>query len=660
MSRSAHLGQGLMWGLLVGALVAVPWALLLLPLNTAELARADELGLASFTVVAGYPESQELPVYLWYVLAAPAIVGVLAARRRREDLARPSSDRARPWWENAVAAALIAIVVLDLGYVIESIGWGRFGFLAEEGVYLGTAAGLRAGGALYRDLAFSYGPLMAWPVPVALRLAGDDLIGYRVLVWAFNVLGLALGWMVLKKLVRRPAVALAGLAGLGLLAVPVLPNLNAVTLRLALGAVAAVLAACGASQGKAGARLQLGGGVAAGAALGFSFEVGVAAVVAAGIGCLLPWINRGGYSRSLHAAARVGVGMTAVLVPLTLALALRGELVAFVTTFGQMVTLPGAGYQALPWPDLLGWFRDASGQHRPFPPVALTYSAPGDSLHAGERLAITWWACVPWVVLGSGVAVSIAAVLRSRRERVMGSRTAGLVALVIFGIIVGRGAVGRSDLYHLQFYGALPASLVAASLVDRILARTRRWPAHLAAAGLMLALVVSVASWPPRYYATGARRPLASHIGVLDADLTPLDRPRSRHVRLAPDLAAEVRTVIDWSASLDEQRTVWFYPSEASYYWLTGRAPITPYPWAYDAATRQQRIDLVEELQRTPPDCVLVTEGTFSIDHVPAAGLLPEIEQWLASEYVADLLSRRMSGVRVLRHKGLRVGDCGE
>ena len=226
--------------------------------------------------------------------------------------------------------------------------------------------------------------------------------------------------------------------------------------------------------------------------------------MATAIGCLLAGFVSGGYSRTLHAAGRVGVGMAAVLVPLTLVLAARGELVAYVATFGQMLTLP------------------------------------------------------------------------------------------------------------------------------------------------------------PRYYAADARRPLASHIGVLDAESTPLDRPRGRHVRLAPDVAAEVRAVIDWSASLDEQRTVWFYPSEASYYWLTDRVPATPFPWAYDAVTRQQRVDLVAQLHRAPPDCVLVTEGTFSIDHLPPTELLPEKERWLATESSADLVSRRMPGARVLRHKNLNVGDCGE
>jgi len=201
---------------------------------------------------------------------------------------------------------------------------------------------------------------------------------------------------------------------------------------------------------------------------------------------------------------------------------------------------------------------------------------------------------------------------------------------------------------------------VAASLVDRFLGRERTVASQLAAAALVLALVVSVASWPARYYSTEARRPIASRVGAADTGLTPLDRPRCRNVRLTPRVVTEVRAVVDWAASLDAQRTIWFYPSEASYYWLTGREPATAYPWAYDAATRRQRQGLVDDLGRSPPDCVLVTEGTFSIDHVPAAVLLPEIEQWLDSEYVGALVSMRMPGARVLRHRSLRVGACGE
>ena len=117
--------------------------------------------------------------------------------------------------------------------------------------------------------------------------------------------------------------------------------------------------------------------------------------------------------------------------------------------------------------------------------------------------------------------------------------------------------------------------------------------------------------------------------------------------------------MVDWAAALPETRSVWFYPSEAAYYWLTDRRPATPYPWAYDAATRQQRLDLVARLEREPPDCVLVTEQTFSIDHIPGRQLLPEIDRWLSENYVTDDASLDLPGATVLRHDCLEPGACG-
>jgi hypothetical protein len=643
----------------LAAAVSVPWLLLGLPLATGELERAEELGLISATVRAGYPESQELVVYLWFTLLAPILAGALAARWV---LPRARAEDARRWpgWVWVALGGALALLALDVGYVTSAGPWGRFGFLGEEGVYLGTAAGLRAGGALYRDLAFSYGPLMGWPVPLALGLAGDEIIGYRVLVWVCNLVGLFLIVATLRLLVRSPVVALVAFVGAALLALPVLPNLNATTLRLALGVFAVTLV--GSAVGGANrrpVRLVLGG-AAAGLAMGFSFEVGLAAFLAAVAALSIPVLHRHPPRTTLGDAALVACGAGLTLVPMVVVLAARGELVAFATTLRTMVDLPGAGYQALPWPDLLGWFRDAAGQHRPFPPSGLTYLAPGEPGHGSEVRALIWWASVPWIVLALGVTAAATRVFAIARQPREGSceGTAMLVGLVLFGVIVGRGAVGRSDLYHLQFYGALPAVLVGAALVDGWLVggswlRSRR---GLGALAMLLVLVLSIATWPPGHYAPDDGRSLWTRVGVASPHVEAVDRPRARGIRLDPELAAEVRAVVDWAGALPAARTVWFYPSEATYTWLTARPPVTSYPWAYDAATRAQRVALVESLEAQPPDCVLVTEGTFSIDHIPGDELLPEIEAWIDARYEPSVVE--IPGATVLRHRHLPPDTC--
>ncbi len=643
----------------LAAAVSVPWLLLVLPLATGELERADELGLISATVRAGYPESQELVVYLWFTLLAPILAGVLAARWFRPSI-RAEDARRWPGWLWLALGVALALLAMDVGYVTGAGPWGRFGFLGEEGVYLGTAAGLRAGGALYRDLAFSYGPLMGWPVPLALGLANDEIIGYRLLVWACNLAGLLLIVAALRQLVRHPVVVLAAFVGAALLGLPVLPNLNATTLRLALGVFSVVLVGSAMGGARRGPVRLVLGGAAAGLALGFSFEVGLAAFLAAVAALSVPVLHRQPPRTTLGNAALVACGAGLTLVPTVVALAARGELAAFATTLRTMVDLPGAGYQALPWPDLLGWFRDAAGQHRPFPPSALTYVAPGEPGHGSEVRALVWWASVPWIVLAVGVAAAVTRVVAVARRPREGSceGTAMLVGLVLFGVIVGRGAVGRSDLYHLQFYGALPAVLVGATLVDGWLAGGSRPLSRrgLGALAMLAILVLSIATWPPGHYAPDGGRGLLARLGVAGQGGEAVDRPRARGIHLDPELAAEVRAVVDWAGALPAARTVWFYPSEATYTWLTERPPVTAYPWAYDAATRAQRVALVEALEANPPDCVLVTEGTFSIDHIPGDELLPEIEVWIDARYEPSGV--KIPGTTVLRHRRLPPGAC--
>jgi hypothetical protein len=67
-------------------------------------------------------------------------------------------------------------------------------------------------------------------------------------------------------------------------------------------------------------------------------------------------------------------------------------------------------------------------------------------------------------------------------------------------------------------------------------------------------------------------------------------------------------------------------------------------------------VALVESLEAQPPDCVLVTEGTFSIDHIPGDELLPEIEAWIDARYEPSVVE--IPGATVLRHRHLPPDTC--
>ena len=612
----------------VGFLLAIwTWALLVrhaMPRSGLALARAKELGLVSRTVLENYDKAQEGNAWLLGCLIVPlglwagwiAFRGFAPAGRRAtpEAEAEPAPSRGPPAWVPWVAVATIVLsVLLRPTFLHGPNPWGSFGFLGEEGVYLGAVQALRTGRVLYADLVFPYGPLLIQPFDWFLRIAGDTVVAARMWVLFLHALGVfAVALTVACVAGPKRSGWAAAVAALAITAVmpPFLPTLNGALIRPAMALLPAALAHA-ACTGVFGDRKRPFLGVGALVAVGglLSFEIAGVAVLSTGAALLLHRAPRARHAQVWGACAVVGV---VALLPLTI----QGGLGAFFTQALEMVRLPTLGYQALPYPDVANVLKDSSGAF---------------GVHQPDSVPALVWAAAPPLVIWTALGVGATAL--GRRT---GQTTTGVLILGIAAAILFRGALGRSDLYHLWFYGAVPVVVIGTSLLVLLWDRAPvEGKAGILPLGILALLgLIALDTQQEIAFPASEEARLGRALGI-EAPLVP--RPirvgRSGRLRLLPRLGRHVEAITVRAMELPAEDGVWFYPSEASFYFLANRAVPVRYLWAYDAATPEMQRRAIADLEASRPRWVFQSSDTFEIDHIPQKDLVPLLDAWLAAHY---------------------------
>jgi hypothetical protein len=194
----------------------------------------------------------------------------------------------------------------------------------------------------------------------------------------------------------------------------------------------------------------------------------------------------------------------------------------------------------------------------------------------------------------------------------------GFTAALLF-----RASLGRSDLYHLWFYGAVPVVLIASILGARVWLLLTGWQRWLVPGVALLALLVMLAAQP----LNEVRFPQE------EAVTTEVSFPRTGKLVMTAETAAHLEAVLAWAKNLPAEDQVYFYPSEAMFYFLTNKAPPVSFLWAYDAPTRAMQEQAIAELNTSRPRWLLQSKLTFPIDWIPDAELLPQLKLYIQSNY---------------------------
>jgi hypothetical protein len=78
---------------------------------------------------------------------------------------------------------------------------------------------------------------------------------------------------------------------------------------------------------------------------------------------------------------------------------------------------------------------------------------------------------------------------------------------------------------------------------------------------------------------------------------------------------------------------VYFFPNEAIYYFLFNRNNPTRFAFSYMAATKNHRLELINDLEKRQPRYVVYSRKTWRIDDIPETVQVPEVYDYISNKY---------------------------
>ena len=603
---------------------------------SAQLAEAKRLGIVSKTILAGYPKSRDVLTYAVFLLL-PVICSVgawlLWSRGRRPALAgllqREPVVGATSSGKRRILAVAIFLTFVFLTFNVNDFyepvgGWA---FLGEEGQFLAWAQVLLSGGEYARDFFCLYGPLAVYPLTWAMELFGVSVLVGRIYTYGLVLISAAILIVFLYRTIRSHGIFILGSILAFMAFPPFAMRTSATMLRIFLGFVPLLILFRHAGSDRKLPATAAGGVL--GITLLFSQEVGLCALVATGVFLCLEARAGDDYRRLLRQGGLVAAGCLMVVGTMLGYLYSRNALGEFFDSLYGYPKLVTLGYGSVP-----------------FPSFADFLAAPLSGAY------------FPYWIIGMYVFAAISLIVRLFLGR--GNRNIHLRgALLVFGLLLFRAALGRSDDSH--FYFALPPALLLAFLMLDDAASgpaTRPNVAKIGGRGLIAALLLSMA------LLFGTSRVLHENTFAVLSGLPRLPSKftvRERGVAL-PQLSrggtfyhpktAEDLEIIGNALDRHTKRgdPVLFFPNEAAYYFLFDRKVPTRFVHAYFAATAAHRREMVAELEQRQPAFVVYSLDTWRIDDISENIQVPEVVDYLNEKYH---LAEDLGGILILRRKGL-------
>lgn len=621
-----HLGV-LIGGASLGALLALVVGGI--PIDfSAEIARARELGIVSKTILAGYPKSRDL-VNALSVVGLPVLVAfagwLVWSRRDRSrlrallshpDPPRTPSSGLRRWLVPALVASIGLVLTFNIN-VFYRPGFnahvGAWIFLGEQGELLEWAGRTLQGQVFGRDYFCLYGPMLIYPLAAALKIFGTNVVVARVYSYALNLVGYAIGIFFLDRTLRtRTGFALSSLVFL--LAFNMLYSFTANTtlLRAALGVLPLLLMHL--NHAKPQTALVVAAGAVAGQSLLFSQEIGLCCLATLGLWVGLELLLERDLPRAAREAGLLLASVCASVAPFAVYLALHGALGAALESLYGFPRLATLGFGSLPFPSFRAFVAH---------PIA-----SGAVFH--------YWVIGVYGVSLLGLLPRLWLGVRDPRLPLEG-------ALTVFGLLIFRIALGRSGEVNV-FRSALPAFLLCFLHLERA-ARValRGRPRALRIGGAAQATVWALSLgglFAGSPYLESRLVAQLHDLAHASGKLTLVESGRSlptlerAGVFVDDTTARSIDQIQDFlSANTRPGEYVYFFPNEAIYYFLFDRRNPTRYALSYFAISRQQRLELVRELEDKKPRYVVFSPRTWRVDGIPEAIQVPEVVAYLRRHY---------------------------
>ncbi len=435
-----------------------------------------------------------------------------------------------------------------------------FGHLdsVEEGFWLGWLAGLKEGKVLYRDIAAYHPPLIIWLLHLFQKLFGYTIANTRLVLHLLQIIGIIFYYFAAKSLLRKKlSIFVVMLLAISLTTIMVRNN---VEIRLGMGFLSLALLAH-----------PFVAGMVASLALFTSTEVGIAASIA-GVGILA--FNRKNILKFL-------AGFGTMTLPVVIILAAQGSLLPMVTQISFYAKAFAGGFMNLP-------------------------------IERSVNSAFIHWHIINQYISAYPFLWELA------RAGLVGGLLIGVykkdklaVALSIFGLVLFRSALGRSDIYHLLF-----PLLVAVPLIFFIFEKLNyKYLVPLFSILLVLVFTRNIVN--------------ASFIEAKLYQLQTYGRAIGEQEKVLTNDNERLVQYIKQNYSKDQN--IFVYPWKPEIYLLTERPNATKFYTPYAFYTEEYQKDMILELQSSKPPLIIYSPEMKFANLVPDS--LPLINNYILENF---------------------------
>ena len=577
--------------LLVGALAA-RLSIHLLPTRTDDVVTARALGIISQTILAGHSKSGDSLAYAVGLISSLLIsISIWTARAVRAGKnCPPQPSTIAPTSPRVNLLEVVIAFVVAFGFFARI--WNAraatltaWSALSEEGEMLAWVDTVLRGGALSRDTFCLYGPLSVWLVATLLHFFGASLALWRYWIFALNAPALLAIYFLLRGLNRTRIAAALGAIVIGVMCIGPVPAMSWSLARVGFGVAAIASLHRALSFEKRGWFVATG--LLAAAALLYSPEAGTSCAIAIAIVLIM-------HPRRWFGILWSAIGVALVALPATFYLIATHSLTATIDNMTLFSRVRLLGFGALV-----------------FPPFAFSL----ESLRAYFTPAML-------VIAAFIVATKL---LRGERDARVWTQT----ALVIFGIVLCNAAISRPDETHLAFV-LPPVLILLCGLLEEAWFALAIPNHRVAATSALVAVATSLLPW-----SSNARENFGAFIEPPTGQSLSIARAGSALLpdEFARDLSELIREIQSRTAP---NEPIWVFPNEALIYFLADRPQPTRFPLAAFAVTRAQRQQLIADLERTRPRLAIVYRDAPLHDRIPHEVALPEVVEYLTSNYELD------------------------
>jgi len=610
-----HLGL-LALGALAGIIVAYYFSLI--PFSFPSLiAKSRSIGIVSVNVLQNHAELENIIQYL-SVLGFPVVGGLgvwwLWARNCRPEIellfASLDGQEAKSVRSKRVLLMLLIPIYFYLFFNINLLYMTNYGwqFLGEEGETLACVNRILLGDVYGKDFASIYGPLMIYPLALCMKLFGVTVTVQRGYTLFLNVLAHALVVSFLWKGIKSRAVFfISCLIYFSVFHLSRYASPNTTYLRCSLGVYSIGLCSLYIDCNRR--YILIITGIIEGLLLLFSQEIAICSFVSILVMLFLKTYNKNGWVEMIREMLLFFTSIFATILPFLIYFITNN---ALMPAFHMLLTYPklfSIGFNCLPFIDFNKFINNPLGQSTLFP----------------------YWIIFIYIIS------ALAFIPRLLSKNIKRSSILR-IGILIFGMILFRSALGRCDMYHVLFVSP-PAFILTMFMADDLMNQNKVGLNF----GRTFVTILIIISFIPLL-----TRTIAGDVLLTEYKDMTLQNKRFSIAESGIFAHKITRGKIFYAANqykdinkigyfLDlytkENDYVYFFPNEATYYFLFNRREPTRYNVSYLAATFQQRQELLNDLDKNKPEYVVYSLDTWRVDNISENIQEPEVVKYLRQKY---------------------------